>query len=65
MTKKLDGMNVHLSGLEIGHTSMQGFRCHMEDRHIIKRFKSLPDHTLLAVLDGHAGKGVSTYVSMQ
>jgi len=36
----------------------------MEDRHIIKRFKSIPDHTLLAVLDGHAGKGVSTYVSM-
>lgn len=53
-----------MSGMEVGHSCMQGFRCHMEDKHIVSQFKDLPDHTLLAVLDGHAGKGVSTYVSL-
>ena len=33
----------------------------MEDQHIIEDFTSLPDHSLLAIMDGHAGEGAARY----
>lgn len=51
------------AGLEIGHSSMQGYRRTMEDAHIIESFDTLPDHTLVAVLDGHAGAGTAIHAS--
>lgn len=41
-----------LNGLEIGHASMQGYRVNMEDEYIIDRMDSLPDHTLVGIMDG-------------
>ncbi|RYY82502.1 hypothetical protein EON63_13185 [archaeon] len=38
-------------GIEAGHASMQGFRAHMEDRHIIAAC-DIQDHILVAVFDG-------------
>ena len=31
---------------------MQGYRVNMEDQHIIDKMSTLPDHTLLAIMDG-------------
>ncbi len=64
-TEKLDGENIITKdGLEIGHSSMQGFRVSMEDQHIIEDFDNLDGHHLVAVLDGHAGKGTAIYASL-
>ena len=52
VTQKLDCENVILNCLEIGHASMQGYRFNMEDKHIISNFESLPDHSLVAIMDG-------------
>ena len=63
-TKLLDNETVYTSaGLEIAHSSMQGYRRQMEDAHIIEDFDSIRQHTLVAVLDGHAGSGVSVHAS--
>ena len=63
-TKLLDNETIFTSaGLEIAHSSMQGYRRQMEDAHIIEDFDSIPLHTLVAVLDGHAGSGVSVHAS--
>lgn len=64
-TEQLNNENIFMNGHEIGHSSMQGYRRSMEDAHIIDAMESLPDHTLLAVLDGHAGDGTSTYASLR
>lgn len=61
-TEKLNSENVLLNGFEIGHSSMQGFRVNMEDEHIIDGFE-LKDHTLVAIMDGHAGKFAAEYTS--
>jgi hypothetical protein len=51
--EKLDEENVMTaSGLEIGHSSIQGYRRTMEDKHIISDFESLSDHSLVAIFDG-------------
>ena len=31
---------------------MQGYRVNMEDQHIIDKMSTIPDHTLLAIMDG-------------
>lgn len=63
-TKMIDNETIYTNtGLEIGHASMQGYRKTMEDNHIIETFDSLADHTLVAVLDGHAGSGASMHIS--
>ena len=59
-TAKIDAMNVELNGLEIGHSSIQGWRPSMEDAYIIESLDSAPGHTLVAILDGHAGFGAAT-----
>lgn len=66
-TKKLDGENIITSsGIEIGHSSMQGYRKNMEDHHIIQDFNGkCVDHTLVAVMDGHAGDGSALYTSLR
>lgn len=51
-TEKLQCENVEVNGMNIGHASMQGYRVSMEDEHIIETFESLPDHTLVAIMDG-------------
>jgi len=61
-TEKLNSENVSLNGFEIGHSSMQGFRVSMEDEHIIEGFE-LKDHTLVAIMDGHAGKFAAQFTS--
>lgn len=40
---------------------MQGWRIEMEDAHIIADLPSLPDHTLVAVFDGHGGSGTAIF----
>jgi hypothetical protein len=52
VTDKLNVENVEINGMEAGHSCMQGLRVHMEDEHIIDKMDSLPDHTLLAIMDG-------------
>jgi serine/threonine protein phosphatase PrpC len=64
-TDKIDHVNVMINGLEIGHSSMQGYRVSMEDAFIIESIggcKGVP-HTLVAILDGHAGDGCSAIAS--
>ena len=53
-TEKLKVENVIMADLrvEIGHAGMQGYRVTMEDDHIIDRMTSLPDHVLVAIMDG-------------
>lgn len=53
VTKKIGCENIIANGLEIGHASMQGYRQTMEDEHVIEVLDSLPDHTLVAVMDGN------------
>lgn len=50
-TEKLNCENVYMNGLEIGHASMQGYRAHMEDEHIIDKM-NIDGHTIVAVMDG-------------
>lgn len=51
-TKKLKCENKLIADLEIGHASMQGYRVSMEDEHIIDSMTGLPDHALVAIMDG-------------
>ena len=52
-TEKLKCEIVNVNGLEVGHSSMQGYRVNMEDEHIIDTMDSLADHTLVAIMDGN------------
>lgn len=62
-TAKIDAVNVLVNGLEIGHSSIQGYRVTMEDAYIISSLDSVAGHTLVAILDGHAGEGAATIAS--
>jgi len=63
-TKKIDNeLKITASSLEIGHSSMQGYRKVMEDKHIISDFSRLLDHSLVAVMDGHSGAGAAILMS--
>lgn len=55
--------NVSISGLDIGATGMQGWRLEMEDQHIAAAIPSQPDHTFLAVFDGHGGAGAAIFAA--
>ena len=48
---RLQGYNTALNGMEIGHSSIQGYRAYMEDEYVINRF-TLADHTVVAIMDG-------------
>jgi len=63
-TDLIDNENVVINNLEIGHSSMQGYRVNMEDAHVIEEFTGINDHTLVGVFDGHAGKGTADYASL-
>lgn len=63
VTQKVNSFNTTISSLEIGHSSMQGYRVSMEDAYIAVAMKDLPDHIIVAILDGHAGGGASEYIS--
>lgn len=52
---------VSQSGYEMGATGMQGWRLEMEDEHIITDMPSMPNHTFVAVFDGHGGAGTAAY----
>lgn len=64
-TDRIGECNVVLNGLEIGHSSIQGFRQTMEDQYIASVLESVPGHTLVAILDGHAGKMCAHLTSLQ
>ncbi len=65
-TKKLHGENiVTASGIEIGHSCMQGYRKTMEDQYVIEEFADLEDHTLVSIMDGHAGENAAIYASVR
>ncbi len=49
---KLNEVNVVLHDMEIGHSSMQGYRAHMEDQHIIDSMTDMADHILVSIMDG-------------
>ena len=63
VTKKVNGFNTVLNSLEIGHSSMQGYRVNMEDACLAVVMEDLPDHVIVGILDGHAGSGASEYIS--
>mmetsp|Transcript_3960 Transcript_3960/g.5489 ORF Transcript_3960/g.5489 Transcript_3960/m.5489 type:complete len:366 (-) Transcript_3960:34-1131(-) len=65
VTTKLGSENALLNGMEIGHSSMQGYRVTMEDQHIITVMSTLNDHTLLAIMDGHAGALSAQYTAAE
>jgi hypothetical protein len=66
VTTKLENENTYShSKLEIGHSSMQGYRKFMEDKHIIEDFPTAIDHTLVAIMDGHSGVGAATLTSQR
>lgn len=44
------------ASLQVGVSGIQGWRNSMEDTHLCIDIPSFPDHTLLAVFDGHGGK---------
>ena len=52
-TDLIDNENVVINNMEIGHSSMQGYRINMEDAHVIEEFTGINDHTLVGVFDGH------------
>jgi serine/threonine protein phosphatase PrpC len=56
-------MNTVLNKLEIGHSSIQGYRPHMEDQYVAQLLDGLEDHVLVAVMDGHAGPGAAQFTS--
>lgn len=63
-TQKIDNeLIITKDGLEIGHSSMQGLRRHMEDQYIMDEF--FDKHTLVAVMDGHAGEGCAQFASVK
>lgn len=52
-TRKIHRENVLFNGtIEAGHSSMQGYRVHMEDERIIDSMTELSDHILVAIMDG-------------
>jgi len=63
-TDIIDGENIIINDIEIGHSSMQGYRIHMEDAHTIEEITSIKNHTFIGVFDGHAGKGTADYASL-
>eukprot|EP00605_Chrysophyceae_sp_TOSAG23-4_P002895 GSChrysophyteH1.ASY1.ANO1.3190.1 assembled CDS len=56
-TKPLEKENLSLNDMRIGHCAIQGYRVSMEDAHIIDCLDEcgMADHTVLSILDGHAG----------
>lgn len=49
--------------LEIGHSSIQGYRVSMEDDHIVAKLGGLEDHVLVGVFDGHSGDFTAKFVA--
>lgn len=63
VTEKVHSFNKVLNSLEIGHSSMQGYRVSMEDACVAAVMADLSDHVIVGILDGHAGSGASEYIS--
>ena len=74
MTEKETEKGTTACGIEYGVSSMQGWRVHMEDAHILepelyaeevgsdnKTQHPLPGHSLFAVFDGHGGAFAAAY----
>lgn len=62
-TNRVNTFNTVLNKLEVGHSSMQGYRITMEDECIAVVMDNLPDHVLVGILDGHVSGGASEYIS--
>eukprot|EP00611_Tribonema_gayanum_P018313 TRINITY_DN31407_c0_g1_i1.p1 TRINITY_DN31407_c0_g1~~TRINITY_DN31407_c0_g1_i1.p1 ORF type:complete len:270 (-),score=82.06 TRINITY_DN31407_c0_g1_i1:45-854(-) len=53
-------------GLRFGASAMQGWRVEMEDSHtIITAMPGLPNHSFVAVYDGHGGSMCATYAGKE
>lgn len=52
------------TGLSAGSSGMQGWRLEMEDAHIASDIPSRPDHTFVAIFDGHGGSGAALFASI-
>ena len=50
-------------GLDVGSSVMQGWRLEMEDSHVMLDMPSKPDHTFLAVFDGHGGSDTAIFAA--
>ena len=50
-------------GLDVGSSGMQGWRLEMEDSHVMLDMPSKPDHTFLAVFDGHGGSDSAIFAA--
>jgi len=64
VTEKLHCRNEVFNNIEVGHSCMQGYRVSMEDQFIIDTFTDLPDHNLLAIMDGHSGTFAAEFTSI-
>ncbi len=64
-TKPLEKENLSLNDMRIGHCAIQGYRVSMEDAHIIDCLDEcgMADHTVLSILDGHAGANSALMIS--
>ena len=47
----------------MGLSEMQGWRLEMEDSHVALNMPSRPDHTFLAVFDGHGGSNSAVFAA--
>lgn len=62
-TAKDTHLHTTSEGIDIGVTGMQGWRLEMEDKHVSVDIPSQPNHTFLAVFDGHGGSGAAIYAA--
>jgi serine/threonine protein phosphatase PrpC len=62
-TDPIDEEVVHdVNGMQVAHTSIQGYRINMEDKHVIGE-TDIDGHSVIAIFDGHAGDGAAKRVS--
>jgi hypothetical protein len=61
--EKKSELYVTSAGINVGSSFMQGWRFEMEYSNISLDMPSRPDHTFLAVFDGHGGAGSAVYAA--
>lgn len=63
MTQKHNEAFTSSTGLQVGSSAMQGWRREMEDAHFARDMPSKPDHTFVAVFDGHGGATAAEFAA--
>ena len=63
-TAKTSELFTSSTELTVGSSGMQGWRMEMEDAHIAMDMPSKPNHTFVAVFDGHGGAGAALFAGV-